>query len=918
MFFKNLLKRMLFALTIFILLLNYQENVNLSWSDEPPDIVTRVESLPFPRLWKMNWYSPLAFRQEYKEEQGIEIGLDLEHTALMNTLRIFDLVVYGGDGFKDPNVADKFAYLKELNPNMVLLAQWSPSGNGLDTIDYSPYGELPFRPEWFSMLAGSTLALPAVTGDTTITVQTYEAEKFYQISPSGDPWNDNIFIQDLEDETKSEMVLLKGRDNTALYLHPQANYNNYDFSKIKFNHKEGTPVWIVHSPNWHAWWGYNLSSECPRSDIDGLTWGEYYSQYIWDTFSKIQFFEGQPLVDGIHLDAFEELFYGPFNSFEFVEPYADLNLDSIADIEQHSPDYIDWTNNIWAQGHLDFAENLRNKAIEAGQPAVPITQLGWGETQPYINGQLFENLPTLEYDPELTPNRWVVALSRYDTWMNDVSGPDPKICMAMGGYSPADIDNYRLMRKSLAFTLMDNGYFTYDGGADVHGYTLWWFDEYAVDSSGRSVVHDDGTPITAVDPTQMDEDTYQKLKAAKGYLGMPLGESYNLGGEDLFNPLYGVLRRDFEQGVVFCNLRSNGVSVPVDPAERLVRIKGTQDPAVNNGEAVGDSLILPVNDGIILLRQEKFNHIPQLGVIGDKSVPEDKLLKFTISAADADGDHLSLTVKDLPAGASFNDNGDNTAAFSWKPTFEQAGQYTVVFRADDKKGGIASEAIAITVIDVDITPPVISDIQTQNITYNLAEIIWVTDESATSKVEYGLDSNYDSIVEDRGLVAQHSIQLDGLEYLTVYHYRVISEDARGNQAISPDYTFTTAMPIVSGDLTSEVNYVLRGGTINLQAAAHNESDVEVKTNLWIDDALPDGSPNPDNPINKEVEAVTLAPHQSQNFVFGIYCPIDEPTGFHTVTLKIGQVNGIIFAADSIQIEIKSEMTRKKNSGQKKN
>ena len=72
------------------------------------------------------------------------------------------------------------------------------------------------------------------------------------------------------------------------------------------------------------------------------------------------------------------------------------------------------------------------------------------------------------------------------------------------------------------------------------------------------------------------------------------------------------------------------------------------------------------------------NNPPELEPIGDKRIDEGRNLKFTIYATDLDEDDLTFTASNLPSGAMFVDNGDNTATFSWTPTYRQSGEYKYV------------------------------------------------------------------------------------------------------------------------------------------------------------------------------------------------------------------------------------------------
>jgi hypothetical protein len=102
-----------------------------------------------------------------------------------------------------------------------------------------------------------------------------------------------------------------------------------------------------------------------------------------------------------------------------------------------------------------------------------------------------------------------------------------------------------------------------------------------------------------------------------------------------------------------------------------------------------------------------------------------------------------------------------------------------------------------------VTPPAISGVQAINLTSTSASIVWTTDKSSDSTVEYGLSVAYASgTMTDASSVFSHSIPLSGLTPATTYHFRVRSFDPVTLLAsVSLDYTFTTpaddAPPIIS-------------------------------------------------------------------------------------------------------------------------
>lgn len=95
----------------------------------------------------------------------------------------------------------------------------------------------------------------------------------------------------------------------------------------------------------------------------------------------------------------------------------------------------------------------------------------------------------------------------------------------------------------------------------------------------------------------------------------------------------------------------------------------------------------------------------------------------------------------------------------------------------------------------DTSPPVISSIQATSITRTGATITWTTNEAANSFVDYGLAVNYElGTATDAAFVTPHSVPLSGLTEDTLYHFRIRSRDATGNQGTSADVTFRTLPP----------------------------------------------------------------------------------------------------------------------------
>ncbi|MEA3241034.1 MAG: putative Ig domain-containing protein, partial [Pseudomonadota bacterium] len=99
------------------------------------------------------------------------------------------------------------------------------------------------------------------------------------------------------------------------------------------------------------------------------------------------------------------------------------------------------------------------------------------------------------------------------------------------------------------------------------------------------------------------------------------------------------------------------------------------------------------------------NRPPVLNAIGAKTVDENELLEFTITASDPDADTLTYTASNLPTGASF-DNGQQK--FNWTSGDGAAGNYTVTFTVTDDGATTQSDSETITInveIPEDTIPP---------------------------------------------------------------------------------------------------------------------------------------------------------------------------------------------------------------------
>ena len=116
-----------------------------------------------------------------------------------------------------------------------------------------------------------------------------------------------------------------------------------------------------------------------------------------------------------------------------------------------------------------------------------------------------------------------------------------------------------------------------------------------------------------------------------------------------------------------------------------------------NGGTDTDTVVITVND------VAGPNQPPVItGITGTTTINELERLDLTASASDADADDsLTFTLEGTPpSGASITNNGE----FTWTPTELQDGSHTITVRVEDGNGGSDSEAVTVTVNEVNAAP----------------------------------------------------------------------------------------------------------------------------------------------------------------------------------------------------------------------
>ena len=93
---------------------------------------------------------------------------------------------------------------------------------------------------------------------------------------------------------------------------------------------------------------------------------------------------------------------------------------------------------------------------------------------------------------------------------------------------------------------------------------------------------------------------------------------------------------------------------------------------------------------------------PALAFMPNRVTHEEGQLGFIVRASDPNNTMPALDVQQLPAGATFDDNGNGTGVFNWVPAIGQSGVYAVTFIASDGQL-TANRSVTITVNPFDDT-----------------------------------------------------------------------------------------------------------------------------------------------------------------------------------------------------------------------
>ena len=208
-------------------------------------------------------------------------------------------------------------------------------------------------------------------------------------------------------------------------------------------------------------------------------------------------------------------------------------------------------NTAWVNGMAKIFTETK----KAWPEAIILGNGSWhNQYQKLLDGWMVEDFPT----PWVSGGDWSAVMKNY---LNFSSNDQQfNVLNAAAG----EANNYQKFRYGLSNALMGNAYYSFDYGPLDHG-RLWWYDEYEID------------------------------------LGAPQNTPYNLLDRQNKTIKPGLWRRDFSSGVAILN-STNKTQRYVFTKEEFERLRGKQDPVVNNGQKVNWISLAP-NDGLILLKR---------------------------------------------------------------------------------------------------------------------------------------------------------------------------------------------------------------------------------------------------------------------------------------------------------------------------
>ena len=174
-------------------------------------------------------------------------------------------------------------------------------------------------------------------------------------------------------------------------------------------------------------------------------------------------------------------------------------------------------------------------------------------------------------------------------------------------------------------------------------------------------------------------------------------------------------------------------------------------------------------------------------------ISENERYSYEITAGDVENDNLVFEPVSIPAWLTLTDRNDGSAFLEGTPDASQLGSHSVSLAVTDGETRIEQ---AFTIEVVSGVPNESTLLSPSDGSMDLAWVLtlsWNGLGASTFNLQVALDEAFTNLVVDESGIEETSFEIEGLEPLTVYYWRVQGANAAGAGLWSNPFQFQTAL-----------------------------------------------------------------------------------------------------------------------------